>query len=62
VLLLSNPVVGGYVQNPISVYYCFDAAGKLAKCIAEVRPAEGPAALLVELNHIYVDSPQSAVL
>lgn len=37
VLLLTNPVVGGYVQNPISVYYCYSAAGKLAKCIAEVR-------------------------
>src|SRR5690349_3055490 len=38
VLLLTNPVVGGYVQNPISVYYCFDgSSNKLAKCIAEVR-------------------------
>jgi hypothetical protein len=38
VLLLTNPVVAGYTQNPISVYYCFDATtNKLAKCIAEVR-------------------------
>jgi hypothetical protein len=36
VLLLTNPIVGGYVQNPISVYYCFDDGGKLVKCIAEV--------------------------
>lgn len=37
VLLLSNPVVAGYAQNPISVYFCYDAAGKLAKAISEVR-------------------------
>ncbi|WIA12448.1 hypothetical protein OEZ85_012483 [Tetradesmus obliquus] len=36
VLLLSNPVVAGYAQNPISVYFCYDAAGKLAKAISEV--------------------------
>jgi DUF1365 family protein len=41
VLLLTNPVVGGYVQNPISVYYCFNAGSsdKLEKCIAEVGTA-----------------------
>lgn len=44
VLLLTNPVVGGYTQNPISVYYCFAAASnKLAKCIAEVRRDSGAA-------------------
>ena len=36
VLLLSNPVSAGYLQNPISVYYCYSAAGKLQCCIAEV--------------------------
>eukprot|EP00878_Enallax_costatus_P024533 GHUV01026186.1.p1 GENE.GHUV01026186.1~~GHUV01026186.1.p1 ORF type:complete len:306 (+),score=57.17 GHUV01026186.1:617-1534(+) len=36
VLLLANAVVAGYIQNPISVYYCYDVAGKLAKAISEV--------------------------
>jgi hypothetical protein len=37
VLLLSNPVSAGYTQNPISVYYCYNTADKLAVAIAEVR-------------------------
>jgi hypothetical protein len=37
VLLLTNPVVAAYAQNPISVYFCYDAAGKLSKAISEVR-------------------------
>jgi DUF1365 family protein len=36
VLLLTNPVVGGYVQNPFSVYYCYDKTDKLQRSIAEV--------------------------
>lgn len=38
VKLLTNPETAGYLQNPISVYYCYDGAGgELSKCIAEVR-------------------------
>lgn len=36
VRLLTDPSVGGYVQNPISVYYCYDESGSLETCIAEV--------------------------
>jgi DUF1365 family protein len=36
VRLLTDPSVGGYVQNPISVYYCYDESDALAICIAEV--------------------------
>lgn len=36
VKLLTNPPVLGYIQNPISVYYCFAADGTLEMCIAEV--------------------------
>ena len=36
VLLLTTPISAGYTQNPISVYYCLDAAGVLCVCIAEV--------------------------
>ena len=36
-LLLTNPVTSGYVQNPISVYYCYDReGGTVTRCIAEV--------------------------
>ena len=34
--LLTHPISAGYIQNPISVYYCHDAAGQLQLCIAEV--------------------------
>ena len=34
--LLTNTRVAGYLQNPISVYYCFDSSSSLATCIAEV--------------------------
>ena len=34
--LLTNPRSAGYTQNPISVYYCHNAAGDLVTCIAEV--------------------------
>ncbi|GFH06945.1 plasmid partition, partial [Haematococcus lacustris] len=37
VQLLTNPKAAGYVINPISVYYCWNAAGsEVDKCIAEV--------------------------
>ncbi|XP_077243745.1 DUF1365 family protein [Tasmannia lanceolata] len=39
VLLLTIPPSVGYEQNPLSVYYCYDAEGStmhLKKCIAEV--------------------------
>lgn len=41
VLLLTIPPSVGYVQNPLSVYYCYDVEGSdstqhLKKCIAEV--------------------------
>ena len=35
--LLTNPKTVGYVQNPISVYYCYQPDRTLQKCIAEVR-------------------------
>ncbi len=34
--LLTHPHAAGYVQNPISVYYCRAAGGYIARCIAEV--------------------------
>ena len=34
--LLTHPMAAGYIQNPISVYYCYNAAGRLSMCIAEV--------------------------
>mmetsp|Transcript_14170 Transcript_14170/g.35836 ORF Transcript_14170/g.35836 Transcript_14170/m.35836 type:complete len:165 (-) Transcript_14170:1666-2160(-) len=40
VKVLTIPQCCGYIQNPISVYYAYDANGKLEKCIAEVaRPS-----------------------
>lgn len=36
VLLLTNPISAGYVQNPISVYYCYSGSGALDAAIAEV--------------------------
>ncbi|PNH03649.1 hypothetical protein TSOC_010276 [Tetrabaena socialis] len=41
VRLLTDPMAAGYVQNPISVYYCYarsgdGGAGRLQRCIAEV--------------------------
>ena len=41
VLLLTNPVTSGYVQSPISVYYCYDRqGGTVTRCIAEVSASE----------------------
>ncbi|BBN16824.1 uncharacterized protein MPTK1_7g09610 [Marchantia polymorpha subsp. ruderalis] len=36
VYLLCMPASVGYEQNPLSVYYCYDDAGLLARAIAEV--------------------------
>lgn len=36
VLLLTTPSATGYIQNPISVYYCHSKEGTLQQCIAEV--------------------------
>jgi DUF1365 family protein len=36
VKLLTHPHSAGYVQNPISVYYCHSSTGALSACIAEV--------------------------
>ncbi|GMH38024.1 hypothetical protein BSKO_05908 [Bryopsis sp. KO-2023] len=35
VKLLTNPASCGYVENPISVHYCYSQNGDLEKCIAE---------------------------
>lgn len=35
-LLLTNPSAAGYIQNPISVYYCYNKADTVQQCIAEV--------------------------
>lgn len=34
--MLTNPAAAGYIQNPISVYYCHDAEGQLETCLAVV--------------------------
>ncbi|MFZ1055237.1 MAG: DUF1365 domain-containing protein, partial [Opitutaceae bacterium] len=36
ILLLTLPRVAGYLFNPVSFYFCFDAAGRPAAAIAEV--------------------------
>jgi len=41
VLLLCYPRLFGYVFNPLSVYYCYDADGALAALIYEVRNTFG---------------------
>jgi uncharacterized protein len=41
VLLLCYPRLFGYAFNPLSVYYCFSAAGDLALAIYEVRNTFG---------------------
>jgi uncharacterized protein len=41
ILLLCYPRLFGYVFNPLSVYYCYDAGGALAALIYEVRNTVG---------------------
>ena len=36
VMLLTLPRIFGYIFNPISIYYCFDSAGKPLCAVAEV--------------------------
>jgi DUF1365 family protein len=40
-LLLTNLRVFGYVFNPVSFYYCYDATGRLASVVAEVSNTFG---------------------
>lgn len=47
VLLLCYPRVLGFVFNPLSIYYCYDADGDLAALIYEVRNTFGE-------SHTYV--------
>ena len=35
-MLLTHPMAAGYTQNPISIYYCYSAGGRLSMCVAEV--------------------------
>ena len=41
ILLLTLPRVFGYVFNPVSFFYCYDAAGRIAVRIAEVNNTFG---------------------
>lgn len=41
ILMLANPRVLGYVFNPLSVFYCYDADDRLAHTVAEVRNTYG---------------------
>lgn len=43
ILLLTHPRVCGYVFNPVSFFYCYDAAGGLAARVAEVNNTFGDA-------------------
>jgi DUF1365 family protein len=47
VLLLTHCRVAGYVFNPVSFFYCFDEAGRLATVLAEVNNTYGE-------RHLYV--------
>ena len=59
VLLLTNPISAGYTQNPISVYYCHDAAGRLARCIAEVTNTPWGARLTFAFDPAGADVPKA---
>ena len=41
VLMLANPRVLGYVFNPLTLFYCLDAAGAVSCIVAEVRNTYG---------------------
>ncbi len=47
VLLLTHCRVAGYVFNPVSFFYCFDEADRLATVVAEVNNTYGE-------RHVYV--------
>ncbi|MEL6316248.1 MAG: DUF1365 domain-containing protein [Pseudomonadota bacterium] len=41
VMLLSFPRMLGYAFNPLSIYYCYDAAGRLSDLVYEVKNTFG---------------------
>lgn len=41
VVALTNPRSGGYVFNPLTVYWCHDAEGRIAAVVAEVHNTYG---------------------
>jgi DUF1365 family protein len=41
IFLLTHLRYAGYLFNPISLYYCFDADGRLARVLADVRNTYG---------------------
>ncbi len=43
ILMLAMPRTLGYVFNPISVFWCYDAIGELVACLAEVHNTYGQA-------------------
>ena len=50
VKLLTKPVTAGYIQNPISVYYCYSREGALTQCIAEVTNTPWAAKVIFLFN------------
>ena len=50
IFLLTVPKVLGYVFNPVSFYYCYDAAGVLQVIVAEVNNT-------YHERHLYIFSP-----
>ena len=52
VLFLTNARVFGHVFNPLSVFYCHDAAGALAAVVAEVHNTHGE-------HHCYLVRPDA---
>lgn len=55
VLLLTQPRTFGYVFNPLSVYWCFDAAGAPVCVVAEVHNTYGE-------RHCYLMDHENAVV
>jgi DUF1365 family protein len=53
VLMLANARTFGYVFNPLSVFWCFDAAGALAAVLAEVHNTYGE-------RHVYLLRPDES--
>lgn len=53
VLMLANARVAGYVFNPISVHWCYQASGELACIVAEVHNTYGE-------RHAYLLRPDPA--
>lgn len=53
VLMLANARVLGYVFNPLTVHWCYDADGGLAAVLAEVHNTYGD-------RHVYLLSPDAS--